>query len=306
MKSVLIKTAIFRVLSLVAVQTYFVPDEYWQSIEIAHFSVFGYGYRTWEFREEIRSAAYPCIFATVYKLLSLLNLDFVWILVNIPRIIQAILSALSDTCYFYWCRSFNLPTRDVWTVIVLDWFSFFCCSRTLINTFEKNLVIFGLYAIPWRAFSNAPPPNLFAFLVSAICFIRPTASLIWGPFCLLWLIKSDRKKIILTTFFMVGALTVMGLCLVDSIYYGHFTFTPWNFFRVNVLKGVSSFYGSHNCHWYLSQGIPVVLGAFTLPFLLQVYQSVRSLGKQILAKKKSSLSFIPYFQLVVEEKRIQD
>lgn len=306
MKSVFAKTAIFRILSIVAVQTYFVPDEYWQSIEIAHFSVFGYGHRTWEFKEEIRCSAYPFIFAIIYKFLSAISIDSVWAIITAPRVFQAVFSALSDTSFFFWCRSFNLPTRDIWTVIFLDWFSFFCNSRTLINTFETNLVVFGLCAIPWRslsgvASSHSSPPCILLFLISAICFIRPTAILLWGPLCLIWLTQSKDKKTIVATFFVVGGFTVICLCLLDSIFYGHFTFTPWNFFKVNVLKGVSSFYGSHPFHWYLTQGVPVVLGVFTIPFVFQVYHTLKSgnLKLKVLGK------FIYLFQLP-GRKKIQD
>jgi phosphatidylinositol glycan class B len=41
---------VFRVLNALCVQTYFVPDEYWQGPEVAHRLVFGYGHLTWEWR----------------------------------------------------------------------------------------------------------------------------------------------------------------------------------------------------------------------------------------------------------------
>ena len=36
---------LFRALNGLVVITYFNPDEYWQSVEVAHHWVFGYGYR---------------------------------------------------------------------------------------------------------------------------------------------------------------------------------------------------------------------------------------------------------------------
>ena len=35
---------VFRLVNALLVRTYFNPDEYWQSLEIAHRLVFGYGY----------------------------------------------------------------------------------------------------------------------------------------------------------------------------------------------------------------------------------------------------------------------
>lgn len=39
---------LYRIALALAVQTAFNPDEYWQSLEVAHKVVFGYGEVTWE------------------------------------------------------------------------------------------------------------------------------------------------------------------------------------------------------------------------------------------------------------------
>ncbi|KAL6056153.1 Mannosyltransferase [Balamuthia mandrillaris] len=40
----------YRCCNALLVKTYFAADEYWQSLEVAHNTVFGYGYLTWEWR----------------------------------------------------------------------------------------------------------------------------------------------------------------------------------------------------------------------------------------------------------------
>ena len=44
-KSILIAMCLFRLLNFCVVQTYYVADEYWQSLEVAHRQVFGYPFR---------------------------------------------------------------------------------------------------------------------------------------------------------------------------------------------------------------------------------------------------------------------
>lgn len=66
---------IVRILSVFFVQTWYVPDEYWQSLEVAHKQVFGYGALTWEWQKGIRSYLYPSIFAAVYSVLKFTGLD---------------------------------------------------------------------------------------------------------------------------------------------------------------------------------------------------------------------------------------
>lgn len=65
-----------RILSIFLVQTYFVADEYWQSLEVAHKIVFDYGYLSWEWVAGIRSYIYPLLIAALYKTLALLRLDY--------------------------------------------------------------------------------------------------------------------------------------------------------------------------------------------------------------------------------------
>lgn len=57
--------------------TFFQPDEYYQSLEVAHHLVFGYGQLTWEWLapKPIRSIVYPALNAPVYWLLKVLGLD---------------------------------------------------------------------------------------------------------------------------------------------------------------------------------------------------------------------------------------
>lgn len=64
-----------RIIGAFFVQTYFVPDEYWQSVEVAHKIVFDYGFLTWEWALGIRSYIYPLIIAGFYKLLEIVGLD---------------------------------------------------------------------------------------------------------------------------------------------------------------------------------------------------------------------------------------
>lgn len=64
-----------RFVSVFLVQTYFVADEYWQSLEVAHKIVFGYGYLTWEWSQGIRSYVHPLFVAFLYKPLQIFGLD---------------------------------------------------------------------------------------------------------------------------------------------------------------------------------------------------------------------------------------
>lgn len=74
---------ITRLSSVLFVQTWYVPDEYWQSLEVAHKLVFEYGHLTWEWIFGIRSYTYPLLIAILYKILYIFDADNVFTLVSI-------------------------------------------------------------------------------------------------------------------------------------------------------------------------------------------------------------------------------
>lgn len=110
-KRVLAFCLAFRLVNSILIQTYFNPDEHWQSLEVAHHVVFGYmhcviptscfkissylllylfndwfdwiryGHLTWEWKKGIRSYLHPLIFAFLYKVMAFLHLDIPLIMV---------------------------------------------------------------------------------------------------------------------------------------------------------------------------------------------------------------------------------
>ena len=66
---------LFRFLNSLTIYSYLDPDEYWQSLEIAHLKVFHVGFQTWEWHHQIRSAVFPLIFTIPYYLLKWLSLE---------------------------------------------------------------------------------------------------------------------------------------------------------------------------------------------------------------------------------------
>lgn len=74
-----------RILIALSTRTFFQPDEYFQSLEVAHHAVYGYGHLTWEWlaAKPIRSIVYPAINIPLYWLLQLSGLDGTRLLVGV-------------------------------------------------------------------------------------------------------------------------------------------------------------------------------------------------------------------------------
>jgi phosphatidylinositol glycan class B len=111
---------------------------------------------------------------------------------------------------------------------------------------------------------------------SIACLLRPTSVVIWLCMGLQLLVSSSNWSRIIIKATRIGIFAVLGMLLLDRIYYREWVFTPWNFFHYNVTMSISEFYGSHPWHWYLTQGIFVVLGTFSVPFLPSLIQAFHS------------------------------
>ena len=274
----LLISLIVRISSVFLVQTSFVPDEYWQSLEVAHLKAFGYGYATWEWIEGIRGYAYPLLFSILYQLLSLLKLDYAILLIALPRILQACLSSYADISLFIF--SGRLFGRTIafysYALQLSSWFIFYTGSRTLTNTTEMALVVIALGSYNWKIFHVSLPAgqksSLFVGLLSAglSCIIRPSAATIWLPIAVFELCFDVVKK---KSVYFLKCGTVMALALfsmstlIDYLFYGELIIVHWKFLKFNIMQNMSGFYGKHPYHWYLTQGLPVVL--FThLPLML--------------------------------------
>ncbi|XP_010607393.1 GPI mannosyltransferase 3, partial [Fukomys damarensis] len=258
-----------RLANCCLVRTSFVPDEHWQSLEVAHRLAFGYGHLTWEWTAGLRGYTYPLIFASIYKTLHLLGRDSVQLLVWTPRLAQALLSAVADVKLYSLTK--RLETQEVarWVFLcqLCSWFTWYCCTRTLTNTTETLLTTIALSYYPLEG-SKSTNSMKYASLVALACLVRPTAIIPWVPlfFRHVWQ-EPAKHRLILHCFFPVGFVTLSLSLVIDRIFFGQWTLVQLNFLRFNVLQGVGSFYGSHPWHWYLSQGLPAVLGPH-LPFFL--------------------------------------
>ncbi|KTW30149.1 hypothetical protein T552_00627 [Pneumocystis carinii B80] len=247
-------------------KTFFQPDEYWQSLEPAHQFVYGYGYLTWEWREGIRDFTHPFIFSIVYWLLKLTKYDSPYLIIIFPKLLQAIFAAISD---FYTIKlSLKLHNERVslWTlfIVITSPFNVFFGYRTFSNTLETVFIICALYYWPLN-FKNSQRKELrFSLIFTSIaCALRPTNILIL-LFLLGCLFFCGNFKFIFDVF-IIGSISFLFLFLLNFYYYNRWTLPLIKFLKFNLIDGLSVYYGSSPWHYYLFQGLPILLFLY-LPF----------------------------------------
>ncbi|KAL6980644.1 Mannosyltransferase aptg1 [Sarracenia purpurea var. burkii] len=261
-----------RMVNSLLVQTYFNPDEHWQSLEVAHRISFGYGHLTWEWKKGIRSYLHPMVFALLYKILSLFHLDTPLFMRKAPRLLQSIFSAVGDLYLYKLSHVLFGEHVAQWALFsqLTNWFMFYCFTRTLSNSLETVLTLVGLYYWPCIRVSTSDVPSVsrkWGLVVAALaCAIRPTSAITWAYVGLLELLMTrDKLRFIFLEVAPIGVLVLALACLMDRLMYGSWVLVPFNFLKFNFLSSGGDYYGTHKWHWYFTQGFSVMLFTF-LPF----------------------------------------
>lgn len=265
---------VYRLANAAVVRTYFNADEFWQGPEVAHALVYGYGARTWEWRARLRGYAHPLLYAALYRAGDALGARSAWFTRNAPRAAHAALAALHDVGCARLARRLYGPRAASWTLCAraLNWFVFFCETRSFANCVEAVCVTWALTTWPFEALGSGAGGRarrvqslIFAALA---CVVRPTSAMLWAPLALrtLWIAKDDARakmRFACVEAAGVGCAALAASASVDRYFYGEWTCVVCNFVKFNVLSNGSALYGAHPWHWYLSQGYPAVMGTMT-------------------------------------------
>lgn len=286
--------------AIATANTFFQPDEYWQSLEIAHRIVFGFGYETWEWTRAppIRSAVHPLMF--VPAMWAARASGSLAVLKYAPALTQALLSAAGDLCAYRLAeRVGGKPAASFFLVLhTLSFYTLFTASRTFSNTAEAALVAAALSFWPLSP-RTASRPRFLAALAAAFTavLLRPTSLVLWA-FLGAWHLAATARRggpaAAAHTIFdaaWVGALVLGAGAAADSAFYGRPVFTPAAFFRENVVHSVSIFYGTHPWHWYVSQGLPFIL-TVAAPWVLAGW--VRALAGRLPARDPPAVRCLAY------------
>ncbi|GAA6054341.1 hypothetical protein JCM3770_003326 [Rhodotorula araucariae] len=244
-------------------------------------------------RGGIRSPLAVLPTAAVYALLKAVGYESPYILALAPRLVQACIAASTDLAVFRLADRILGPAYGNAALFasLTSFFNLHTSTRTLSNSTETALTSWALLLWPWdwveaavertadgeeqnkgdQEDDSLAKPSLTGPLALAALasLIRPSSAIIWLFLGLVLFARSTSARRVRT----VRAAVVVSLAAalfslaLDTAFYGTPTFTPLRFLHINVLKSISLFYGANSPHFYLSQGIPLLL-ATQLPFFL--------------------------------------
>jgi len=186
---------VLRLLQSLVVRGYFSPDEYWQSLEVAHSMVWGYGYLTWEWRDwQLRSVVHPLFFGVFYWALKVLGLDYPLVVAYGPRVLMGFIMFASD-CLVFKTAKVMFSESVAKKALVLSagsWFLGYAGVRTYSNSFELLFTSLAVY------YYVQAKDTQFNLSVGGACMLRPTSIMPWVPVYLHTLF-SEPKRLLSTT-----------------------------------------------------------------------------------------------------------
>lgn len=271
----------FRLINAFLTTTFFQPDEYFQSLEPAHLLVFGYGYTTWEWHQHLRSAFHPLLYAAGYAATRAFGDRAVdWA----PKAISAAIATAVDigTYRLAWRVSRNpaIARTALFMSLASAW-NWHVLPRAFLNNLEAALTVFALAQWPWRQVRTR---RLFVLCLCAgtSCVVRPTNVLVW-VFLGAGLVRANvaypaRLARYVAAALLAGAVAVAAGAGADRVLYREWTFPLWNFLQFNVVRNLLVFYGAAPWHFYIDQGLPLMLMGY-LPLF------VAGAARSLLAKK---------------------
>ncbi|KAK4146397.1 uncharacterized protein C8A04DRAFT_35097 [Dichotomopilus funicola] len=295
----------FRFINALCVRTFFQPDEYFQALEPAWNIAFGEqsgAWMTWEWQHQLRSSLHPAIFGLAYKaaedLMGALHLFPPFkavMLVALPGALQSVFATLGD--FYTWKlamdiygRESNFPWVALWMTALNPW-QWYCSTRTFSNSLETTLTIAALSYWPWGILNDAKGKQqlplqanmgvmslrISLILAAVAVLLRPTNLLIWLVVLAASVIRLTATKgttfqsqalLVLLREIAVCGTAVLAISLVsDRLYFGFWTFPPYNWLYFNLSQSLAVFYGHMPWHYYLVQGVPLLTTTF-LPFVL--------------------------------------
>ncbi|GJN80521.1 glycosylphosphatidylinositol anchor biosynthesis [Purpureocillium lilacinum] len=298
---------VIRLINAWWIATFFQPDEFFQSLEPAWRLAFGSesgAWLTWEWHYQLRSSLHPALFSAAYlvadKLSSLIpagNVFRTFVVMAAPKTLQAVIAALGD--WYAWRLAVTIygpGSLASFFALFLQIFSpwqWYVSTRTFSNSLETTLTIMALYYWPWELLGSAKPakenprapgplrslwPLRASLSLAALAVVlRPTNVLIWITIVGVALTRVTMKgssplswAIIFTLVreaVLCGALVLGASFVSDRLYFGFWTFPPYNWLNFNISKSLAVFYGRNPWHYYLLQGIPL-LCTTSLPFAI--------------------------------------
>jgi GPI mannosyltransferase 3 len=247
------------------------PDEIYQAEEPAHRLVFGYGLESWEWREGVRSWVLPIFLAEVMRATSWMGPGSSGYLLGIKLVLSLLSLTTIGFAFAFAKRASGNEAAIMAAGMCALWFSMVdFAPRAFTEVISAHILLPGLYL---GMFAEKLNERARMFAVGLLCGLAACLRIQYSPailFALVYFCRPAWKRRIPPM--LLGVLVPVALFgAVDAVTWSYPFSSFLRYFSVNVIEGRSTHYGVMPWYWYLTSGLPQMLGPFVIvaPFGLR-------------------------------------
>lgn len=246
------------------------PDEIFQTQEPAHRLAYGYGIITWEWRDGIRSWAFPAILAALMRATDWMgsgSSGYLWAV----TILLSLISLTTVWFGFAWAKRVSgMEAAMIAAGGCAVWYELVIFGpRTLTEVLATHILLPALY---FGAFAEGKWEKRKLFLAGILCGLAMSLRIQLFPavaLAALYFCRSRwRARMPVVVAGVLLPVTVFGV--VDAITWSYPFQSFFRYFWVNAVVGRSELYGTEPWYWYL-----IVLLSHLGPVLLLALVGIR-------------------------------
>jgi phosphatidylinositol glycan class B len=308
-RRVVVASLLLHLLVAYRSQGFYSCDEHYQTLEFMNFKLGGIaaGDLPWEFRAHIRPWLQPAFYLPFAKLFGLLGVEEPFRMAWLLRSVSGLLSWAALVA-FGRCLPrlvLNEPIRRA-TLLAIHFFYLvpMLGVRTSSENFSQAFLLFGLALLiePGRlgtslhagageqpGAANGRPARwsfLSVWLAGAalgLSFLAryQSAALVFG--CCLWFLVYGRERRAFALNGGAAFVLVMALgAVLDRWGYGRWVYSPWDYFRVNLMEGVAARHGTLPPWGYLQLYATKIMPPFGVLWILVFVLAAWRLPRHVL------------------------
>ncbi|CDW76889.1 UNKNOWN [Stylonychia lemnae] len=283
------------------------PDEYWQSIEVAYDHVYGGVELPWEWHPKyrLRSTLYPYYLISFLSLIKFLQIDYAIVVRLYPYVAHSLLVILSDQ--YLWKVGLKTVGRNATRIGFIFYVTNRVYNEVIIRCFGNSVEAIS-YIIAFNYFLDVKDKfnkttAIMTALISLSFMIRSTSPIGWIPLLLLKIVQDKSFFAFLKAGFFIAIPLVTFCIYLDTTFYGEFTVTGYNFLKVNILEGVSRYFGTEPPYYYVFVFLPLY---FTSAYPSLIY-AIYNYYKECSQKKQTpymvymTLFYVLIFSLIAHK-----
>jgi phosphatidylinositol glycan class B len=249
------------------------PDEHFQILEFAglKLGLTSPQHLPWEYPAMMRSAIQPAMVVALHQVMAVFGITSPFAVTFVLRILSAILTFTAMwMMYRRYAPEIADPVLKKWFLPLsfLVWFALYNGVRFSSETWSGGVFIIGFTYLDQLKRSPGAGDFLFTgFLLGLSFVIRfQTGLLVAGFFC--WFVYCGKQGLLKLGSMASGIVLAFAAGIgIDRWYYGTWTCSAWNYFRLNILQDKISGFGIEPWYYYFQDIFIQAIPPFSLVFI---------------------------------------